>query len=115
ERGKIVYTTICAACHQPSGMGQEGLAPPLVDSDWLLGPPQRPIRIVLAGVSGPIKVSGLQFQLEMPSFNILSDQNIADVLTYARREWEHTASPVDASMVAGSVRRREITSAHGRR
>lgn len=100
ERGRVVYSTICAACHQPSGLGQEGLAPPLVDSEWLLGPPQRPIRIVLAGVAGPIKVSGLQFQLEMPSLGTLSDDDIADVLTYTRREWEHTASPVDPRMVA---------------
>jgi len=35
----------------------------------------------------------------MPSFGMLSDQDIADVLTYACRSWEHTASPVDPTMV----------------
>ena len=36
--GKLIYAGLCAACHQPTGTGLEGLAPPLVDSDWVLGP-----------------------------------------------------------------------------
>jgi len=99
DHGKQIYANICAACHQPSGAGQEGLAPPLVDSEWLLGSPQRTARIVLNGVAGPIKVDGVEFQLEMPALATLSDQDIADVLTYARREWEHGADPVDPETV----------------
>jgi mono/diheme cytochrome c family protein len=99
EHGKQIYTNICAACHQLSGTGQEGLAPPLVDSEWLLGTPQRTARIVLNGVTGPIKVGGVDYQLEMPGLAAMSDQDIADVLTYARREWEHTADPVSPETV----------------
>jgi len=32
DHGRVVFSTICAACHQPSGAGQAGLAPPLLDS-----------------------------------------------------------------------------------
>ena len=99
DHGHQVFATVCAACHQVSGMGQEGLAPPLVDSQWLLGPPSRTIRIVLNGVSGPINVNGVEYQLEMPALATLADQDIADVLTYARRDWDHTADPVDANLV----------------
>jgi mono/diheme cytochrome c family protein len=99
EHGKQIYTNICAACHQLSGTGQEGLAPPLVDSEWLLGTPQRTARIVLNGVTGPIKVGGVDYQLEMPGLAAMSDQDIADVLTYARREWEHTGDPVSPDTV----------------
>ena len=100
DHGKQVFTMVCAACHQPTGLGQGGLAPPLVDSEWLLGPPVRPIRIVLNGLSGPIKVDGVEFNLEMPAVGTLSDEDIAAVLTYARREWDHTASPVDTRSVS---------------
>jgi mono/diheme cytochrome c family protein len=34
EVGKQTYTMLCAACHQPNGQGMDGLAPPLVDSEW---------------------------------------------------------------------------------
>jgi mono/diheme cytochrome c family protein len=99
DHGKQIYTNICAACHQLSGTGQEGLAPPLVDSEWVLGTAQRTARIVLGGVTGPIKVQGVEYQLEMPGLAAMSDQDIADVLTYARREWEHGADPVSPETV----------------
>lgn len=99
DHGKQLYANICGACHQLSGTGQEGLAPPLVDSEWLLGSPQQTVRIVLNGVTGPIKVNGVEFQLEMPALATMNDQDIADVLTYARREWEHGADPVSPETV----------------
>ena len=52
--GEQKYQTVCAACHQPHGYGLDGLAPPLVDSDWVLGNPDILPRIVLHGLNGPI-------------------------------------------------------------
>jgi glucose/arabinose dehydrogenase/mono/diheme cytochrome c family protein len=99
EAGKAEYTVICGACHQLNGMGLEGLAPPLVDSDWVNGAPERLTRIVLNGVRGRINIKGRNWELEMPPLNILSDEDIASLLTYVRREWGHTASPVAPEFV----------------
>ena len=100
EGGKQVYTTLCAACHQPNGQGMDGLAPTLVDSDWVLGSPNVLPRIVLHGLTGPIKVNGQSWALEMPPLGAaLNDEQIAGVLTYIRREWEHTASPISVEDV----------------
>jgi mono/diheme cytochrome c family protein/glucose/arabinose dehydrogenase len=100
DKGKMLYAAICGACHQPTGAGLANLAPPLLESDWLLGTPERPIRIVLHGVTGPINVNGTTWQLEMPGLAALGDEDIASILTYARREWEHTASPIGPAEVA---------------
>ena len=97
--GKETYTLTCAACHQPHGLGQEGLAPPLVDSEWVTGSPARLTRIVLGGVRGAINVKGKNYALEMPPLGILEDQQIAAILTYIRREWNHTADPVSVDFV----------------
>jgi putative membrane-bound dehydrogenase-like protein len=97
--GKTVYATICASCHLPDGRGQDGLAPPLLDSDWILGSPQASVRIIMYGLSGAISVSGRNFIGEMPGLGALSDDQIASVLTYLRREWGHTAAPVDPEVV----------------
>jgi mono/diheme cytochrome c family protein len=94
ERGQGVYAATCAACHKPNGAGQPGLAPPLVDSEWVLGPPSRLARIVLHGVQGPITVEGQTYNLDMPGLGKLSDNEVADVMTYVRRAWDHRASPV---------------------
>jgi mono/diheme cytochrome c family protein len=91
EKGKTIYATLCAACHQPHGFGLDGLAPPLVDSEWVLGKPEMLARIVMHGLAGPVKVSGRTYNLAMPPLPQLSDEDIAGVLTYIRREWEHTA------------------------
>lgn len=99
EKGKVTFNTLCAACHQSHGFGLDGLAPPLVDSDWVLGKPDALVRIITHGLGGPIKVSGRTWDLTMPPLPQLSDEEVAGVLTYVRREWEHTASPVDAKLV----------------
>ena len=92
---------MCSACHQPHGRGQPGLAPPLEDSEWVNGPVSRIGRIVLHGVYGPIMVAGQKYQLDMPAFGAaLSDEQIAAILTYIRREWEHTATSVTPQTIA---------------
>ena len=100
ELGKETYLLTCAACHQPHGLGQEGLAPPLVESDFVTGPEKRLARIILQGLRGPLTVKGKEYKLEMPPLAVLEDAQIAAIMTYVRREWNHTASPVTEPFVA---------------
>ena len=99
EAGKANYEVVCLPCHQPHGLGQEGLAPPLVGSEWVAGSEQRLARIVLKGLRGPIKVKGQSFELDMPALEILDDEQIATVLTYVRNEWGHAFRPVSTNTV----------------
>lgn len=99
NKGRELYDKVCVSCHQPNGVGQDGLAPPLVDSEWVLGSPDRLARILINGLSGPITVNGVQFRLDMPGLPDFKDEDIAAVLTYVRREWEHNASPVPIESV----------------
>jgi mono/diheme cytochrome c family protein len=99
DLGQSLFLTSCGACHQPHGSGQEGLAPPLVESEWVLGSPQRLIRIVLQGLGGPIRVNGRDYSLDMPGWQIFDDEQIAAILTYIRREWENTGSPIETDLV----------------
>jgi mono/diheme cytochrome c family protein/glucose/arabinose dehydrogenase len=99
ETGKALYAGVCAACHQPNGMGLDGLAPPLLDSEWVLGSHDRLTRIALHGVRGPLKVKGSTYQLDMPPMGIFGDEQLAAILTYIRREWEHGADPISPEQV----------------
>lgn len=99
DQGKELFAISCAACHQPHGNGQEGLAPPLAGSEWVLGSEQRPIRIALFGLMGPITVKDKKWELIMPGLGIFSDEQIASILTYIRREWGNTADPVKPETV----------------
>lgn len=101
--GQTVYMQVCFACHQPTGLGLPGMFPPLAQSDWVSAPkPDRLIRIVLHGLTGPIKINGQSFSTPapvMPPQSSLSDQQIADVLTYIRTHFGHSAGGVTASQV----------------
>ncbi len=101
EKGKTVYGTICIACHQPNGQGMIGLAPPLAGSEWVVGPPDRLVRIITQGMTGPVEVAGVKWQLEMLGMAHFTDEEVAGVITYIRREWEHPASAVSPGQVAG--------------
>jgi mono/diheme cytochrome c family protein len=97
--GLHLYAATCAACHQPHGNGQPGLAPPLKDSEWIYGPDERLIRIVLQGVQGPMTVKGETYQLAMPGLSVFNDEQVAAILTFIRRNWEHTGDPVPPEKV----------------
>ena len=65
----------------------------------MLGKPEVLARIVMHGLAGPVKVAGRTYNLAMPPLPQLTDEDVAGVLTYIRREWEHTASAVEAKSV----------------
>jgi mono/diheme cytochrome c family protein len=103
--GKNVYAQVCAACHQPTGLGLPPAFPPLAGSEWVSGSEERLIRIVLHGLQGPIKVKGVEYVGAMPAagpgsgYN-LSPEKVAAVLTYIRKEWGGIETPTAAAKVA---------------
>jgi mono/diheme cytochrome c family protein len=99
KRGAEVYGMTCIACHQPTGMGMEGAFPPLDGSEWLTGDPSVPIRVVIGGLTGPVKVAGHDYNSVMPPHVDLDDQKISDVLTYTRQSWSNDAAPVTPAQV----------------
>ena len=88
DAGAAVYKNVCSGCHQADGRGLEKVAPPLVESRYTTGPDGgAATRILLAGKEGTMG-------LMPPLGGALSDDQIASVLTYVRREWGNTGAPV---------------------
>lgn len=92
DAGREIYRNICQACHQPDGRGQDRLAPSLVDSTLALATADITARILLNGKEGTVG-------LMPPIGSTLSDDQIASVLTYVRREWGQAGAPVDPATV----------------
>ena len=99
-RGMRLYSSTCGACHQSDGEGLAGLAPPLADSEWLHKSTDELASIALFGLSGPIQVRGESWDMTMPGWAQLSDQEIADVLSFVTAEWSPEARYVQADEVA---------------
>jgi mono/diheme cytochrome c family protein len=78
-----------------------GEAPPLEGSSWVAGPENRVIKIVLHGLHGPIEVRSQTYNQEMPGFApILTDADIASLLSYVRRRFGGSSTPTSEAAVS---------------
>ena len=98
--GGHTYVTRCASCHGLDGKGQAQWMPPLAGATSALAKESASaINITLNG-SQRIVAAGVPDAYRMPAFREqLSDQQIAEVLTFMRSTWGNQASAVDAQAV----------------
>jgi mono/diheme cytochrome c family protein len=106
--GKEVFArdAHCAICHQADGKGIAGIYPPLAGSEWVTGNEERLIKLTLNGLMGPITVKGVDYDPNKgvppmtPFGPLLTDKELAGVLTYIRNSFGNQAPPVKPETVA---------------
>lgn len=98
-RGQAVYGKYCLTCHQPDGSGVPDLNPPLTKNKWTMGSKTVLIEQIIKGSNGKVEIDGETFRNTMPPLPTLTDQQIADVLTYVRNNFGNKASTVTPSEV----------------
>jgi nitrite reductase (NO-forming) len=101
-RGKDVYTAQCMSCHLEQGEGIESVYPPLAKSDYLMADKKRSINEVLHGLTGPIKVKGVAYDGVMTGYEMLSDEEVSDVLNYIRNSFGNKGAAVTPEEVKAS-------------
>jgi mono/diheme cytochrome c family protein len=99
SRGKKIYTNVCLACHMADGAGVANMNPPLIKTSYVLGDKTALIKIVLNGFAEDVQINGQSYSNTMNSHSDLSDQQIADVLTYVRNSFGNKASAVTVDEV----------------
>lgn len=101
RRGKVLFEQNCALCHNMDGSGKPGQAPLLAGSEWVVtAGVNRLIRIPQAGLVGPLKVKGQDWNLNMLAAGApYTDEQLADVLSYIRNSWGNKASIVTPEQV----------------
>jgi mono/diheme cytochrome c family protein len=102
--GKRLYTQNCVVCHQPTGMGVAGQFPPLVGSEYVLAEgtmgDNHLVMLVLNGLQGHFMVKGQPYNNAMVPWKQLTDEQIADILTYIRSDWGNNAPAITPDFVA---------------
>jgi mono/diheme cytochrome c family protein len=88
--GQQVFQNLCIACHGANGRGQAGLGPALAGSKWVTG---------RAGLTARIILNGKEGEKMMPPLSMLTDDQVASVLTFVRRSWGNSASAVSPALV----------------
>lgn len=109
-KGVALFKGTCQTCHGQDGNGIKSLAPPLNNSDWVKGDKNKLIPIVLYGLTGPIMVSGTLYTApeingDMPGIGndaAISDEEIAQVVSYIRKSWNNNSEKVSALEVSNT-------------
>lgn len=91
--GEAIYNNNCAACHQTTGVGVPQAFPPLAKSDYLLNGKAPTIKAVTGGLQGKLVVNGNEYNGVMPAWT-LSDEEVANVLTYIYSSWGNSGDEV---------------------
>jgi mono/diheme cytochrome c family protein len=100
SRGAELYVDNCAACHRTNGLGDDRVFPKIAgNSSVLAQDPVSMIRLVLAGSKLPATQTAPS-ELGMPGFAWrLSDEEVAQLLTFIRSSWGNQAPAVSAEQV----------------
>jgi nitrite reductase (NO-forming) len=100
EKGKGVYMQTCFVCHQMNGEGVPAQIPPLAKSDFFAKMSNdEAIHTVIAGRTGEVVVNGKKYNGTMTPLNYLSDDQIANVLTYVRSSFGNEGPAVSMEEV----------------
>ncbi|MDE3124735.1 MAG: cytochrome c [Bacteroidota bacterium] len=99
QRGEKVYNKVCLPCHMADGGGVPNMNPPLIQTSYVLGNKTTLISIVLHGMTDRVAIDGDYYSNNMAPHNDLTDQQIADVLTFIRNSFGNKASAVIPSEV----------------
>ena len=99
--GQKVYTGYLYCLSPGRWLGVQRMNPPLVKTKWVLGDKKALAKIVLNGLKGgEIEIDGDDFHNPMPpQAGQLTDQQIADALTYVRNSFGNKASAVTVADV----------------
>nr|WP_231617429.1 PVC-type heme-binding CxxCH protein [Novipirellula aureliae] len=95
----------CATCHLTHGQGNANVYPSLVDSPWVTGDEERLVKLSMHGLWGKLSLHGKTFDPArgvppMTAFqSLLTDEELAAVLTFVRNTWGNEASPISAQTV----------------
>jgi nitrite reductase (NO-forming) len=99
--GKQLFTGTCSVCHQDNGQGMEGVFPPLAKSDYLVKQDKdHLISIPLHGLTGKITVNGKDYDSVMPPMSQLTDDEVANILTYVLNSWDNKGGQITKEDVA---------------
>ena len=94
----------CVVCHQPSGMGVSGQFPPLAGSEFVLAQgnmgDNHLVMLVLNGLQGHFMVKGQAYNNAMAPWKQLTDEQIANILTYIRSDWGNNAPAITPIFVS---------------
>jgi glucose/arabinose dehydrogenase/cytochrome c5 len=99
-QGNQLYTQLCATCHMADGSGVPNMQPSLAASSVVRGDPSVVIRAVLQSPAAVLPADRPKYGNVMPPYGaVLTDAQVADLISYVRQAFGGSASTVTADQV----------------
>ncbi|WNC72787.1 c-type cytochrome [Thalassotalea psychrophila] len=99
KRGMKIYKSkgACNGCHGTNGEGIAFAGPPLAESEWVTGSPERLAALLLNGLTGPVHVKGKLYDpgIAMPGIKDSFGVSLAEMtalMAYLRNSWGNKGS-----------------------
>ncbi len=99
-KGAELYAQACAVCHMADGSGVPNMQPSLDDSKVLAGDSTTLVRLLLEGPKKVLPANRTRYSNEMPTFDSLSDDEIAALANYVRHTFAAKKDVVTPRRVA---------------
>jgi mono/diheme cytochrome c family protein len=101
KMGGRIYADECSGCHGPNGQGSPGLFPTLADAPVVRQNDATSLMHVVLRGARSVGTERAPTAPAMPAFGwILTDDQVAAVLTFVRNSWGNAAAPVTAREVS---------------
>ena len=98
-RGGLGYVQFCSTCHHVDGSGMDHFFPPLANNSSVQSKdPTSVIHVVLSGWKSA-KTEQAKRAFGMPGYSGLSDQELAEIVTFVRTQWGNQGDPVSAEEI----------------
>jgi mono/diheme cytochrome c family protein len=98
--GQQLYGRHCLSCHQADGGGVPNMQPAIAGGSWVQGDARALALFVMTGGFGSAERKESSVDNVMPAFRQLTDDELAQILTYVRAKFGNGASAVSAAQVA---------------
>ena len=76
----------------------------MANSDWIAADPKRLPQVILHGLSGHVKVNGVDYNSVMPPMAQLTDDEVANISTYVLNSWGNPGGTITKEEAAAARR-----------
>ncbi len=104
SNGRDLYIKLCSGCHQEDGSGIARLYPPVLGTNYMLSDSVRTLNIIYHGKAGKMIVNGLDYNGAMPAYTMLTETELAYLMTYLFNSKGREGGFMDAAWVKKNLK-----------
>jgi glucose/arabinose dehydrogenase/mono/diheme cytochrome c family protein len=100
DQGPTLYKQSCAVCHMVDGSGVPHMQPAIDGSPVVSGDTSTFVQLLLKGAAQTLPATRTHYNVQMPTFDSLTDEELASLATYVRERFGKKSDAITPAQVA---------------